>query len=347
MRVVVTGGFGNVGMSAVRALLASGAEVCVFEQPSARDRHQRRLRDLIRDARGRIRVFVGDIADESALSGAMACAGGDGPDAVIHLAGIIPPLADERPELAERINVGGTQALISVCSCLNPAPRVVFASSVALYGDRLSNPMISADDTLAPNDTYSRTKLTCEAALRQSGLDWTTLRLSYVVSSDWLPFSPLLFEVPPSTHFEVVHTEDAGRAFAHAAMLPRGTKRALNIGGGPSCRTTYRAYLDRLMRCFGLGSSRFLQDELFASGNFHCGWFSDSQAAEDILHFRSKSLEDYYSEVAWRMRFLRPIGSLAGWAAKPWMRSLSPYREAVRPGRSPQFAGESAEYRRR
>lgn len=346
MRVFVTGGFGNVGMSAVRALLAAGCEVCVFEHPSAKNRHQRRLRELFRDSRGRVKVFYGDISDESALSEAMACAGGDGPDAVIHLAGIIPPLADEKPELANAINVGGTRALLNVCACQHPAPRIVFASSVALYGDRLAEPMISVADKLAPNDTYSRTKLECETELRASGLAWTVLRLSYVVSSDWLPFSPLLFDVPPSTHFEVVHTEDAGRAFARAAMTS-GTGRAFNIGGGPSCRTTYRAYLDRLMRCFGLGSATFLPDDLFAKGNFHCGWFSDSQEAEDLFHFRSKSLEDYYSEVAWRMRWVQPLGSIAGWAVKPWMRSLSPYRGGVRPARSPRLAGGIAEYRRR
>ncbi len=346
MRVFVTGGFGNVGMSAVRALLAEDCEVCVFEHPSAQNRHQRRLRELIRDSHGRIRIFYGDISSEEALSEAIACVGGSGPDAVIHLAGIIPPLADQKPELARAINIGGTKALLKVCSCQHPAPRIVFASSVALYGDRLANPMISVADALAPNDTYSQTKLECEKAILESDLEWTILRLSYVVSSDWLPFSPMLFEVPPETHFEVIHTEDAGRAFAHAAILG-GTGRAFNIGGGPSCRTTYRAYLDRLMRCFGLGNATFLHDELFAKGNFHCGWFSDSQEAEDLLHFRSKSLEDYYSEVAWRMRFVRPLGSISGWAVKPWIRSLSPYREAVRRERSPRLVGEIAEYRRR
>ncbi len=346
MRVFVTGGFGNVGMSTVRALLAAGFEVSVFEHPSAHNRHMRRLRELVRDSRGRITVFYGNITDERALSEAMACIGGGGPDVVIHLAGIIPPLADEKPELAYAINVGGTRALLSVCACLHPAPRIVFASSVALYGDRLANPMISVADALAPNDTYSHTKLECEAALRASDLEWTILRLSYVVSSDWLPFSPMLFDVPPETHFEVVHTEDAGRAFARAAMVG-GTGRAFNIGGGPSCRTTYRAYLDRLMRCFGLGNSSFLPDELFAKGNFHCGWFSDSQEAEDLFHFRSKSLEDYYSEVAWRMRVVRPFVSITGWAVKPWIRSLSPYRGVVGPAHSLRLVGEIAEYHRR
>ncbi len=337
MRVFVTGGFGNVGMSAVRALLSYGHDVCIFEHPSARTRRQKRLRELLRDARGRLNVFYGDIADKGAVSEAIACAGNGGPDAVIHLAGIIPPLADREPKLADHINVGGTKALLDVCRALPHSPRFIFASSVALYGDRLANPWISIQDAIAPNDTYSVTKNECEMLLRASGLEWVILRLSYVVSSDWLPFSPQLYDVPPSTRLEVVHTEDAGRAFAKACDSPQAAGRVFNVGGGPSCRTTYRAYLDRLMRYFGLGSSSFLPDELFAKGNFHCGWFTDSNETESILLFRSKTLEDYYSEVSWRTRALRPLGSIAAWAVKPWIRSLSPYQVGVGRVRSPQL----------
>jgi len=337
MRVFVTGGFGNVGMSTVRAPLSYGHEVCIYEHPSARTRRNKRLRELLRDARCRLSVFYGDITDERALSEALAWAGDGGPDAVIHLAGIIPPLADRDPELARRVNVSGTKVLLDLCKALPRAPRFIFASSVALYGDRLATPWISVQDPVAPNDTYGLTKHECEEMLRASGLEWTILRLSYVVSSDWLPFSPQPYNVPPATRLEVVHTEDAGRAFARACDSPQAAGRTFNIGGGPSCRTTYRAYLDRLMRYFGLGSSSFLPDDLFAKGNFHCGWFTDSNEAEAALLFRSKTLEDYYSEVSWRMRAIRPLGSLASWVVKPWIRSLSPYQ--ARPGRvrSPQF----------
>lgn len=341
MRVFVSGGFGNVGISTVRILLSAGHEVCVFEHPSVRKKRSARLRELLRTSGSKLKVFFGDIADEVALSEAMASFGIDGssegPLSVIHLAGIIPPLADKNPELAYRINVGGTKALLSVCSVLPRPPRFVFASSIALYGDRLAMPWISVNDMLLPNDTYSKTKLECESLIKSSGLEWVILRLSYVVSSDWLPFDPLLFEVPLETRFEVLHTEDAGRAFAAACQNPHAAGRIFNIGGGAACRTTYRAYLDRLMRLFGLGSASFLPDELFAKSNFHCGWFADSDEAERILQFRSKTLEDYYSEVQWRMRFLRPMVSMAAFAIKPWIRAQSPYRVSVGRVHSPQL----------
>lgn len=353
MQVLVTGGFGNVGISTVNALLSAGHRVCIFEHPSAKKRSSKRLRMLRAQHGSRFVVFYGDITDTQAIAAAFAegfCF--DRPDslsdaasdpssapgfAVVHLAGVIPPLTDRSPDLAERINVGGTRALISACRALPEPPRLVFASSIALYGDRLAAPWISVSDPLRPNDPYSLSKQACEALVKESQLEWTILRLSYVVSSDWLPFDRMMFEVPPQTRLEVIHTEDAGRAFASACSEASAAGRIFNIGGGPACRTIYRAYLDRLMRCFGLGNSSFLPDELFAKGHFHCGWFIDSDEAEKVLRFRSKTLEDYYSEVQWRTRFLRPALNLAGWAARPWIRSLSPYKARKSPVRSPQF----------
>jgi len=345
MRILVTGGFGNVGTSAVGALLANGHEVLIFEQPSARSKKQKRTRELLKNAHHRLTIFYGDITDKKSLQDAICSAGVGGIDAIIHLAAIIPPLSNQKPLLAEEINVGGTRNIIEICKSLAVPPRIVFASSVSIYGDRLANPWISATDPLDPNDNYSITKNKSENLLRESGLPWVILRLSYVVSSDWLPFDPMLFDVPPSTHFEVVHTEDAGRAFAMACSLSNIEGRTFNIGGGPACRTTYRAYLDRLMRAFGLGNSSFLCDEIFARGDFHCGWFTDSEEAEMLLHFRSKSLEDYYSEVEWRTRFIRPLGSIAAMAVKPWIRSLSPYRAKADRAHSPLIVSGKPEYR--
>ena len=93
--------------------------------------------------------------------------------------------------------------------------------------------------------------------LRASGLDFTILRLTYVVWYKWRKADPYMFAMPARTRLEVVHTEDAGRAFAAAASTPGASGKTLNIGGGASCRTVFRAYLDRMFRCFGLGKRRF------------------------------------------------------------------------------------------
>jgi nucleoside-diphosphate-sugar epimerase len=322
MKVLVTGALGNVGRSTVNACIEAGHEVAVLEAPVPTI--LAKAKTLLRGPWASVKFVLGDIRDpDSSRRGLTAFP--EGPDAVIHLAAMIPPAMDRKPDLAWAVNVGGTKHLAEACAALPHPPRLVLASSIALYGDRLRDFWIRTGDPLRPDDAYGRSKEICEGILRDSGLEFSILRLTYVVWSKWLKPDPLMFAMPPSTHLEVVHTEDAGRAFATAAFLPSAAGKTYNIGGGAQCRTFFRAYLDRMFRLFGLGSSEFLPDGSFARGGFHCGWLADSDEAEAELGFRRKTLEDYYDEVRWGTRFIRPFGALAAPLVRARLLAGSPH----------------------
>jgi nucleoside-diphosphate-sugar epimerase len=342
MRILVTGGFGNVGRSAVGACLSAGHAVTIFESPGALRRAQAGLRKLLNPISGKVDIFLGDIRSMQDVEKAFSRFEGGAPDAVIHLVALIPPAADRDEKLTREINVGGTANIVRACEASGRPVKLVFASSIATYGDRLHDFWISATDPASPTDTYSRTKVECEKILRDSSVDWTVLRLSYVVWAKWLPFDPLLFAMPPDTRIEIIHTEDAGRAFAHAAANPDIRGKIYDIGGGQACRTMFRPYLDRVFRYFGLGDSSFLDDSAFAKGGFHCGWYADSDESDRVLKYRRKSLEDYYEEVRWETRFLSPLVSLARPAVKHWLARKSPFSPA--PARD-RAAGSPARFR--
>ncbi len=338
MKILVTGGFGNVGRSAVNACLAEGHSVVIFESPSALKRASAGLRKLIKARWAACRFVFGDMRSPADLHRAFS-AFDDGPDAVIHLAALIPPAADRDEARTWEVNAGGTKNIIEVCRESPRRPRLVLASSIAIYGDRLTNFWIKSSDEVHPTETYSRTKVECESLLRSSGLEFVILRLSYVVWAKWLPFDPLLFSMPPETRLEIIHTEDAGRAFAAASSTPEAAGQTLDIGGGSLCRTSFRAYLDRVFRYFGLGDSSFLPESAFAASNFHCGWYEDSDYAESVLHFRRKTLEDYYEEVRWETRFLAPFASLASPLVKRWLIGKSPFIQSARRRRARHSPG--------
>jgi len=160
---------------AVRALLAMGYEVVIFEHPSARQKRVRQSRMLLDSAKGKLTIFYGDISDAPTMSALEDSLQSKDVRAVLHLAGIIPPLATRAPELAQRINVEGTQNVIALCKHLPKPPRIVFASSIALYGDRLANPWISVQDPLCPNDAYALTKHSAKPCSRKrSPLDYSS-----------------------------------------------------------------------------------------------------------------------------------------------------------------------------
>jgi nucleoside-diphosphate-sugar epimerase len=332
MTVLVTGALGNVGRSTVRALLEQGDAVACFDLPTKRNlrlaRKSARLfgvEEASEEFAGwayRLRFHWGDIRKTADIEKAIL-----GVDAVIHLAALIPPAADLDPSLAYDVNVGGTKALLACIASLPCPPLLVQASSIAVYGDRLASPDIRAEDPLkpTPGDAYGTQKAACEGFIKASGLPWIILRLSYIVWRKKIHMDPLMFRMPLDTRIEVCHTQDAGRAFAHAARMRDAAGSIYNIGGGESCRTTYREYLNRMFACFGLGGIRRLPEGAFARTGYHCGYV-DSEKADRVLGFQRKTIEEYYDEVKAEAAAVRGWARAFGWAIRRSILRSSPFR---------------------
>ena len=57
----------------------------------------------------------------------------EGVDAVVHLAGLVQPLTEQKPELARSVNVGGTRTLLNVIRENGERIPFVFTSSAAVW----------------------------------------------------------------------------------------------------------------------------------------------------------------------------------------------------------------------
>lgn len=324
-RVLVTGAFGNVGRSTILSLIEEGYGVQAFDRPTSVNR--RLARKLIHQLKSTgvegLKVFWGDIRDKKALDTAS-----DRCSSVIHLAAIIPPLADRIPDLAFSVNVGGTQNIIE--SCQNSGRTLIHASSIALYGDRVKNPAIQVEDPVqpAPGDVYGFQKAQAEELVRNATCPWTILRLSYVVSRRKLAMDPIMFRMPLATSIEIIHTEDAGRAFAHAVAAHETRGETFNIGGGDRCRTTYREYLVSMLTLFGLGKKIRFPEAAFAQQGYHCGWL-DSEKAEKALRFQKKTLADYYVEVAEEARRVSVFAAMVPGLIFKSIMHRSPYSKTL------------------
>lgn len=314
MKILVTGAFGNVGSSTLNELLKRGHEVKVLE----RDTQQNRL--TAKRYKRRADIRFGDILNVRDVGDAVA-----GMDAVVHLAAVIPPLADRKPGLAEYINVGGTRNIIGEMERQDKRPKLIYTSSIAVYGDRLDSPYIGKEDRPCPNtgDHYAWQKLRCEELIRGSGLSWAVLRLTYIVSPAHLKMDPLMFEMPPGTSIEICHSRDAGLAIANAVESEDVWGKVLNIAGGEKCRTTYREYVDRMLLIFGMGE-RFIPEGAFSHGRFHCG-FMDTAESESLLRYQRHTLADYYKEIEKKYRFRGLLIALARPFARWYLINRSPY----------------------
>ncbi|MBN1667197.1 MAG: NAD(P)-dependent oxidoreductase [Anaerolineales bacterium] len=286
--VLITGASGEVGRWALAALLELPEAVQV-RVLSLDNRSEQRF---FKAYQGRIEMVWGDLRDPQAVTRAV-----DGVQAVIHTAAIIPPLADTRPDLAWEVNVTGTQNLINALRVQPRAVPLVYTSSISVYGDRVANPVIRVGDPLQPSlgDEYARTKVEAEHLVRSSGLPYTILRLCGVLTSK-LKIQPLMFHMPLDTSLEWIRPADAGLALVKALDFDAVWGRTFNLGGGPACQITARAFLQTMLPIFGLRGD-LLPEQAFATDNFHSGFYADSDALNAVLDFQRGDLAGYFAEM--------------------------------------------------
>ncbi|KLU21144.1 NAD-dependent epimerase [Caballeronia mineralivorans PML1(12)] len=172
MKILITGGAGFLGQRLARRLLERGN---LMGKPIT----GLTLLDVVRPpdlGDERVRAETGDIADRSVLE---RCVGAD-TQAIFHLAAIVSGQAEADFDLGMRINLDASRLLLDVCRSLGHAPRVLFTSSVAVYGGTL--PDVVRDDTaLNPKSSYGTQKAIAELLLcdysRRGFVDGRVLRL--------------------------------------------------------------------------------------------------------------------------------------------------------------------------
>ena len=296
--ILLTGASGTVGFEALKQLIAkSNYNIIVF------DKESKQAVEKFSSYKDQVEIIYGDISLESDLHSIKDI------DYVIHLAAIIPPVADDFPELAKKVNLTGTQNLIKQLELYSPNAFFLYSSSISVYGDRIENPLINVGDILqpSPRDHYAETKILAEASIQNSKLDYTIFRLAAIMGNHKI--SKLMFHQPLNTALEIATPRDTARAFVNGIeKQAQLSKKIFNLGGGEMCRISYKGFLERSFKIFGLGQMNFPKHS-FADKNFHCGYYEDGNALEQILHFRKDSLEDYFKMEEEKVSFGRKIAT--------------------------------------
>lgn len=178
MKILVTGGAGFVGARLARQLLKQGL---LMGQPIT----QLAIADLFPppadlSADPRVQVHTGPLLNEAELFAS-------GFDAVFHLASAVSGECELDFELGLRSNLDSTRALLEGLRKAGNVPRLVFASSVAVFGPDAANPLpdLVGDNTLAsPQTSYGTHKLMCEYLIadytRKGYIDGRSARLMTV-----------------------------------------------------------------------------------------------------------------------------------------------------------------------
>ncbi|SIT57050.1 conserved hypothetical protein [Mesorhizobium prunaredense] len=275
MRVLITGAAGMVGRKLIARLAKDGT--LSGRKIAALDLH-----DIVPPQAPTldgvdVTIHTGDLAAASAMERLVASR----PDVIFHLAGVVSGEAEANFDLGYRVNLDGTRALFDAVRLAGFAPRVVFTSSIAVFGAPFPD-IIPDEFHPTPLTSYGTQKLMGEALLadytRRGFFDGVGIRLPTICVRPGKPnkaasgfFSGIIREplngqeailpVPRS----VVHTHASPRSavnfLIHAAAIDGsavGPRRNLTM---PGVAVTVGEQIEALQRIAGAKAVNLIREE--------------------------------------------------------------------------------------
>ena len=323
--VVITGGAGFLGVRLARTLLALGRLSLAGAAPAPISRLTLVDRaappaDLAADPR--IAVLTGDLnaifEEKEALPHVLTAQTA----IIFHLAAAVSGECEADFDLGMRSNFAATLALLQACRGLKTKPIVVFASSLAVFGDApgLPLPPIIEDNTLpTPQSSYGIQKFIGEQLVadftRKGFIRGRNVRLMTVsvrpgqpngAASSFLsgmirePLAglkascPVALDTPVALSSPSCTVQGLIRA-AEATEQEWGPRTGLNL---PALTTTPREMAAALERVAGLAASGLIDWTLDAAiGNIVKSWPARIQSAR--AHKLGLLAEESFDDIIW------------------------------------------------
>ena len=165
MRILVTGGTGYIGSTAVEILRNKGYEISILDNCSTGHA------DCVPTG---VRFIQGSLLNRSDIAAAL-----QGTDAVMHFAGkSLVGESVEKPDLYYSVNVNGTRNLLDEMKIAS-VTKIVFSSSAATYGEPDVIPIPESAST-NPTNPYGATKLAIDSMIsresKEQGISAVSLR---------------------------------------------------------------------------------------------------------------------------------------------------------------------------
>lgn len=329
-RLLITGGFGNVGANAVIRARAQGYDVVVLDvKTPATEKKKAQLEGEVQ-----FETAWGDLTKADTVKQVADLK----PDAIVHTAAIIAPVAYVRPKLAEAVNVDGTRHLIEGAESMSKSPKFVMTSSYSVHGPRnpyRDLPPLTGDTPVNPGDNYGKHKIEGEKMLKKSSLDWTIVRLPAVMATD--PnfgttdpsFQKFNFILPLERREHVIDSRDAALALVNAVSASQAKGKMYDVGGPEvDCRSTGAHSMNSLLATRGLppmpASAFRVPDPQVDEAWYYEDWI-DTKPSQDVLKYQEHTFTEYLEFMRKQAGFQRVILSIIAPLIKGQMVKDSPY----------------------
>lgn len=300
INVFLTGASGHMGYEAAK-LLSINPEINLKLLSLGSRKDKMILKPFQRNSN--VQIIKGDLRNfEDVKKGVR------GSNIVLHVGALIPPVADHYPKITNDINYYGTINIINAIKEEKNKEHImlVYISTVASMGYRpapIHWARVGDPIKVCKFDVYAASKVKAERAVVESGLNrWVSLRQSGMLHKDILKLmDPIIFHQPLNNHIEWSTAEDSGQALYNICTMnlpPTFFRNIYNIGSGPQFRETYYEFLQVVFKKLGVQNiQKIFKPNNFATNNFHCVWYRDSEKLNNIIHYRKNSYEEFWQSV--------------------------------------------------
>jgi nucleoside-diphosphate-sugar epimerase len=247
MHVLILGGGGFLGNRLARQLLDKGglmqgemARLTLLDYSFPDDM----------PADKRLTCIKADFSEEAVIRNILQ----QSPDVIFHLAAIVSGEAEKNFDLGMKVNFHASLQLLELCRQLAIRPRIVFASSCAVFGGDVSKTIDDVTNA-KPRSSYGTQKAMVELLMndysRRGFVDARSLRLPTIAVRPGKPNAatssfvssiirePLhgkkaTYPVPPETEVWILSPKCVIKNFIHAANIDEkllGPDRVINLPG--------------------------------------------------------------------------------------------------------------------
>lgn len=241
MAILVTGGTGYIGRWLANDLAEKNVPVVALDRVPPDPNAKPKLPESTR-------FVAGDITDRQSIVDLLTS---EEFSAIVHLAGIVTMGCERDPDACMRVNLGGTHNVLEAAR-LAGVPRVVFASTISVYGPEVTPP-ITENTVARPMTWYGESKLMAEHLglyyNRRWGLDFRAARLAAIVGPSRTAVGsatmytsqiiekaalgqPYEIDVAEEAGTPVCYARDAAKALEALALAPDAPRRVYLVSTG-------------------------------------------------------------------------------------------------------------------
>lgn len=286
-KVLVTGAAGTVGVYVAKYLLAEGKyEVTLL------DLKNKTVFNRLKRFKKRANIIYGDVTDRVLMEALVK-----DHDYIIHLASSRVPLADMKSGLANVIDYEGSENIIRAITYYNPKCHLFYASTTSMYKD-IKNPSVKSKINLTEFDYFDNAKFKTEKLIKEKLKNYTIYRVPLVLCD---PLEEnFIYHINKNDEINFITKEDCAYAFVKGInYVDKLNKKTYNLANEESI--IYKKLLNKVLEINGI-SWKYIMSRLFVEKNYYSPVCSDTFELEEIINYRSDSLNEYYGRLRSRSK---------------------------------------------